>query len=89
MCSSVFVLITVSVESDMFGCINNKLYADTTILKGAVTHRSEQDFRGQILSIFLNFRSKFEIARLNEKKCLSGFSWIFSNTSTVNVSGVT
>ena len=52
----------------MFWCINNKNYADTTILKGVVTHRSEQDFRGQILSVFWNFRSKFEIPWLDEKK---------------------
>ena len=52
----------------MFWCINNNNYADTTILKGVVIHRSEQDFRGQILSVFVNFRSKFKIPRLDGEK---------------------
>ena len=68
MCSYVFVLITVWVECGWFWFINNNNYADTTILKVAVTHRSKQDFRGQILSVFLNFRSKFKNPPLDGKK---------------------
>ena len=50
--SVVFVFIPRLAESDMFRFRNGKYYADTAILKCALTLRSEADSRGQICCSF-------------------------------------
>lgn len=53
----VFVFIPVLVESDIFRFRNGKDYADTAILKCAMTLRSEADSRVQIFCSFYFFGS--------------------------------